>query len=199
MQEKINNPVRISFFGIGCRILVGAFNEKKWLELSRVAKKMNSELTSAIFDPSFYFYLDDPEIRSLTDFGNVHNLWGLCNSYKSVIEIQVYRKRRRKVKYNEILKPSTLFPIYNTKEHNISSELNERTLVIVEKEIGQISRFLVNPNSFSIEKLLFEISNLNIIDNQGFDLLTNLYYEDMLLSSFNGNSLICEQYALMKK
>jgi len=156
-------------------------------------------LTSAVFFPAFYSRLNNPAISSIADLGNSFKISGLLDSNHSIIQIQVYRKRRRNINFSEIIRPTTLFPIYNTNMRSIAVEIDNRMLFIVEKEIGLFFKFTVVAQSFILDKLLFEFTGLKTVAGENFDMLTNLYYEDRLLIPSNGNSLICGQYALTGK
>ncbi len=198
MTDDNIRPVKILFYGIGCRILLGSFNNEEWQDMKRVAKKLNTTLALAVFDPSFYLLLDNTKIHSIVDLGNMYHIFGLLNSYKSIIEIQVYRKRRRSIKFSEIISPTTLFPLYQANRKQVTITTGQRKLVIVEKEIGLFSKFMVRVPSFSIEKLLFEVSNIELTGYQDYNVITNLFYGHDKLISTHGNSLVCEQYALTK-
>ncbi len=199
MTNNEIHPVRISLFGTGCKIWVGKFNETEWENMNSAAGKVNMPLTSAVFFSAFYSRLNNPAISSIADLGNSFKISGLLDSNHSIIQIQVYRKRRRNINFSEIIRPTTLFPIYNTNMRSIAVEIDNRMLFIVEKEIGLFFKFTVVAQSFILDKLLFEFTGLKTVAGENFDMLTNLYYEDRLLIPSNGNSLICGQYALTGK
>ncbi len=199
MTNNVIHPVRISLFGTGCKIWVGKFNETEWEKMNSAASKVNMPLTSAVFSPAFYSQLNAPGISTVADMGNSFKTSGLLDSSHSIIQIQVYQKRRRNISFNEIIRPVTLFPVYNTDMHNIAVEIDSRMLFIVEKEIGLFFKFAVDTQSFILDKLLFEFTGLKTVVDENFNMLTNLYYENRLLMPANGNSLICGQYALTGK
>ena len=199
MTNNVIHPVRISLFGTGCKIWVGRFNEPEWENMNNAAGEVNMPLTSAVFSPDFYSRLNNHAIRSVADLGTHFKVSGLLDSNHSIIQIQVYRMRRRNINFSEIIRPTTLFPIYNTNMRNFAVEINNRTLFIVEKEIGLFFKFAVVDQSFILDKLLFEFTSLKIAAGENFDMLTSLSYDDRLLIPSNGNSLVCGQYALTGK
>ncbi len=199
MTNNEIHPVRISFFGTGCRVWVGKFNETEWENMNSAAGKVKLPLTSALFSPAFYSRLNNPAISSIADLGNSLKISGLLDSNHSIIQIQVYRKRRRNINFSEIVRPTTLFPIYNTNMRSMAVEVDNRMLFIVEKEIGLFFKFAVVAQSFILDKLLFEFTGLKTVGGEDFDMLTSLYYDGRLLIPASGNSLICGQYALSGK
>jgi hypothetical protein len=199
MTNNEIHPVRISFFGTGCRVWVGKFNETEWENMNSAAGKVKLPLTSALFSPAFYSRLNNPAISSIADLGNSLKISGLLDSNHSIIQIQVYRKRRRNINFSEIVRPTTLFPIYNMNMRSMAVEIDNRMLFIVEKEIGLFFKFAVVAQSFILDKLLFEFTGLKTVGGENFDMLTNLYYDGRLLIPASGNSLICGQYALAGK
>ena len=196
MAGNVAHPVRISLFGIGCKVWVGKFSAEEWEHLNQVAKKINMVLTSAVFTSAFYTQLDNPAIRCLADMGNFRHFSGLLNSNHSLIQIQVYRKRRRNITFSEITRPTTLFPIYNTSLQNEDIEIDKRTLFIVEKEIGLFQKYYVDVRLFTLEKLQFEFLQVKAEPDQSFKMLTNLYLKEKQLIPKEGNGLVCTQYAL---
>lgn len=192
-------PVRISFFGIGRRIMLGTFDEFEWTKLNLAAKQLKMKLTSAIFDPSFYELVNNNNFKSVYDLGNIIDLYGLINNYKSSIQVQVYRKRRRNIQFNEIINSPTLFPLYNVKTIYKNIKFKKRTILVIEEDIGQLSKYIVN-SPFSLEKLVFEITNLSVEDiNSDMQMITALNYDTFMLDPLTGNSLVTKQYALVSK
>jgi hypothetical protein len=190
-------PVRISFYGLGCKILVGRFSEIVWERLNAEAIKLNMPLKSAIFDPSFYNHLVDLRIRSLTDLGNLFKLSGLINSNHSIVEVRLFRKRKRSIRYDEIIDSNSLFPLFNTDVKNFNIDEMPRTLVVVEKEIGAINHFKLNTDAFSLEKLRFGINGLTVSNSRlNFEMLSGIHYDGVKLKPFGNDALVCGQYAI---
>jgi len=199
MTNNVIHPVRISLFGTGCKIWVGRFSEMEWEDMNNAAGSVNMPLTLAVFSPAFYSRLNNPAISSIADLGTHFKISGLLDSNHSIIQIQVYRRRRRNINFSEIIRPTTLFPVYNTNIRSIAVEINNRMLFIVEKEIGLFFKFAVVDQSFVLDKLLFEFTSLRTVAGEDFDMLTSLSYENRLLIPSSGNSLVCGQYALTGK
>ena len=157
---------------------------------------MKMALTSAVCSPDFYSQLNNPGIRTVADLGNHLKISGLLDTAHSIIQLQVYRKRRRNINLSEIIRPTTLFPIYNTETRNIAVAIVSRMLFIVEKEIGLFFKFAVVDQPFILDKLLFEFSEIKTVGGEDFNMLTSLYYEGGPLIQANGDGLVCGQYAL---
>jgi hypothetical protein len=193
-------PVRISFYGLGCKILVGRFNEAVWERLTAEASKLNMPLKSALFDPSFYNHLVDMRIRSLSDLGNLFKLSGLINSNHSVVEVRLFGKRKRSIRFDEIIDSKSLFPLFNTEVKNFNIDEKPRTLVVVEKEIGLINHFKLITDSFSLEKLSFDINGLTVSHSKlNFEILSGIQYDGVKLKAFGNDALVCGQYAVDKE
>ena len=199
MTNKGVRPVRISFYGTGCKIWIGKFNQSKWKDLNNAAEKVNMPLTAAVFSPTFYSQLNNSAISTIADLGTHFKVSGLMDSNHSIVQIQVYRKRRRNINFSEILRSTTLFPIYTMSTSRITVDINSRMLFIVEKEIGLFYKFVVADQFFILDKLAFEFTSLKTVPGEDFNLLSNLSYEDNRLIPSNGNSLVCGQYALAGK
>ena len=164
--------------------------------MNKAARKINMPLTSAVFSPDFYSQLNDPGIRTVADWGNHLKISGLLDTAHSIIQIQVYRKRRRNINLSEIIRPTTLFPVYNTNMRSIAVEIDYRMLFIVEKEIGLFLKFAVVDQPFILDKLLFNFTSLKTVDGEDFNILSSLSYENRRLVPINGSGLVCGQYAL---
>lgn len=198
LVNKDKLPLRISFFGQGCIVHVGKFDEITWNRLNAEAAKLNMPLTDAIYDPSFYKNLKDIQISTLYDLGNYINIHGFINSNHSVIEFQQYRKRKRVINYNEIISSETLFPLFNIDLKQYPIDQKPRTLIAIEQEIGLIYKFKLNVLKFSFEKVRFKVSKLkNFNPELEIEMISEIYYNNVKLESFESNSLINRQYAVI--
>lgn len=193
-------PVRISFYGLGCRIFLGRFNTAVWERLNAEAIKFNMPLKSAVFDPSFYDNLADIRIRSLSDLGNLFKLSGLINSNHSVVEVRLFGKRKRSIRFDEIIDSKSLFPLYSSSFYNYNIDEKPRTLVVVEKEIGVINHFKLITDSFSLERLSFDINELTVSQSKlNFEILSGIHYDGVKLKPFGNDALVCGQFAIDKE
>ncbi|UBM61088.1 hypothetical protein LA303_06560 [Candidatus Sulfidibacterium hydrothermale] len=196
MLNQEIHPVRIKLIGTGCRIWAGKFDEAGWNDLHIAAEKIKMPLTSAVFFPAFYSRLENPALNSLADLGNYFKTAGLLLTNHSIIEIQVYRKRRRTIFLSEIVKPVTLFPVYNTVWRTVSLEPDRRMLFVVEKETGIFLKYRVFSPTFVLDNLFFELTDVKTKFGENFFMLNNLYYANQPLIPLSGNGLVCGQYAL---
>jgi len=191
------NIVKLSLVGFGCRILRGVFDNLEWSELNSVARKLNSKLELAIFDPSFYTILQKKGIKSYYDLSNSFKIYGLSNSYQSLIQIQVYRRRRRTFSFNDLHNSQTLFPTFNSNNDEISFPQSNRSIIIVKKDIGAVSHYKFEAPGFTLDKLLLETATINIGKDFNYEILYQIRYDDKILMPKSGKPLIREQFSLV--
>ncbi len=186
------DSIKITFFGIGCCIIKGKYEEETWIRFRNGAKTIKYSLEDAFFENTFYKELK--EYNNWTDLGNVFNVSGLLNNYQSVIEIKINNKKKAKILFQELLNDEFLFPLYQT----IISEENEKgNLTIVEKEIGTIATYKLETDNFSLDKLQFTLKVVRVTEELKYIVLTKIEYNRKELTSKKSDTLVRERFALL--
>ncbi len=154
-------------------------------------------LEEAFFDTSFFEVLQIPEYNEWRDLGNLTQISGLTDSYQSIIEIRVNNRKKRTILFKDFFNENVLFPLYQTQSFQLDfSDLNENHLTLVEKEIGTVAAYEFESNQFSLEKLLFSISILNVRE-MSFVILSKIEYDDTELFITKSDALVKERYAIL--
>ena len=94
--------IKITFFGIGCCIIKGQFDELIWQRFRESAKTIKYPLEDAFFEKSFFKTIKINEYKKWYDLGNAFRVSGLLNSYQSFIEIKINNKRKAKISFQEL-------------------------------------------------------------------------------------------------
>lgn len=192
------DKVKITFFGIGCRIAIGKFCDADWQKFHEAAKIFACPLNEALFDSAYFLELSDTKYKHWYDLGNSLKLFGLINSYQSSIEIRINGKKQRKILFSDLIGDSLLFPLYKTTVSEPQSfQQSEGNLIIVEKEIGTIANYLFETENFLIDNLNFPIQSVNIRKDLKYTIINNLNYSGKELVSRKSDTLIKERFALL--
>ena len=160
----------------------------------KIADRMKMDLTEALLDIMFFFYLDDPLYQNLQDCYQT-TLSGLLNSPKGQIEVWLNRKKIAKIKTHEICEVITLFPLFHKKEILLEDIFEANQIYIEEKEIGMIGEFKLKIGEFSINKLIFHIAKTK----EGLQVIYKLTYADEELIFNKKDSLLQRQICYEKK
>jgi len=190
--------IKINLFGIGCRVIKGEFEEGIWKRFHATARAIKTPLDEAIFDTSFYESLKMEEYKSLADLGNVFQYNGLMNDAKSLIEIRINNRKKRNIRTNELFNESVLFPVFRTTVCKVeNAPLLPNSLLAVEKEMGTITSYKFETGNFSLDKLSFAITTLNINKPGDCVLLTKIEYDGMVLTATPSDTLVTERYCYL--
>lgn len=192
------DKIKIIFIGIGCRIAKGQFNETLWKKFGEVANIVECPLNEAFFDSSFFDVLNIKEYKLGYDLGNLLQISGLIDSYQSIIEIRVNNRKKRKIHFKELFNEDVLFPLCQTIFSKADySAFKENCLTLVEKEIGTIAVYEFESHKFSLDKLLFSLTALNVQNEMKFMVLSKLEYEGTELLIIKSDTLVKERYAIL--
>lgn len=134
MKIKVN----INGFGINYFVL----KPETWFTaaLQNFAKKNNILPSVAIFDLSFFEFLNQPGICNYADLAFIKSFSGLYLSKPGSIEIRNGRQIISKLKVHEILSPK-IFDTYLYTSQNIDLNTFADCIVIKEETVGLISSF----------------------------------------------------------
>lgn len=192
------DKVKITFFGVGCKIAIGKFSTEELGNFHKAAKIFAVPLSEAIFDSAYFLELADRKYKSWYDLGNELKLFGLLNSYQSSIEIRINGKKQRKILSGDLSGDNLLFPLYQTKASEQQSfQQSEGNLIIVEKEIGTVANCLFETENFLIDNLNFSIQSVNIRKDLKYTIINNLNYSGKELVSRKSDTLVKERFALL--
>lgn len=192
------NPIKISLIGIGCLIIKGVFSDDEWDKLHFASKQMKTSLSEAVFDPSFYTILNLKGVKCYYDLGNAFKMYGLLNHYKSIIQLQAYRKRRRTIPFSELIAQNALFPLYQTSIEHVILENQKNSITMIEKDIGTTCHYKIEADGFDLSELVFQINKTTIGEKLSIEVLDKLSYKNNILTALQGTSLIQSQYAIIK-
>lgn len=196
MKNQLDK-ITINFFGIGCSIINGQFDNKTWEKFRNSALLVHSRLNEAFFDKSFFKNLEIGGYNSLLDLGNNFQIFGLLDSYQSIIEIKINGRKKKKILMAELLDEYYLFPLYQKVNHSIDCSENEHgSLTIVEKEIGTIAKYKFDTVNFLLEKLQFTLNTINVRSDLKFIVLSKIEYAGKELISLKSDTLIKERFVL---
>ncbi len=190
------NPLKISLVGIGCLIIKGVFSDEDWDKLLFASKQIKASLNNAVFDPSFYGTLNIQGIHSHYDLGNVFETYGLLNHYQSMIQVQAYRKRRRTIKFDDLMAQNTLFPLYMHDIKNITLTNKKNSITIIEKDIGIVCHYRIQRAGFEFNELNFHFKRIIMGNSISYEILESLAYKNKFLPKQKGESLIIAQSAI---
>lgn len=192
------DKVKITFFGIGCKIAIGKFCTEDWEKFHKAAKIFAAPLSDAIFDSAYFLELDNPKYKTWFDLGNALKLFGLLNSYQSSIEIRINGRKQRKILWSDLSGDNLLFPLYQTSLASpLNFEENEGILIIVEKEIGTVANYNFETEDFLIDNLQFCFKSITIRKDFEYGLLTSINYLGKELVKKKSDTLVKERFVLI--
>ena len=198
-METLPEHVRIVFFGIGCSIIKGAFDEQEWNLLNQSSWSLKSNLDTAVFHPSFFETLKSGRFKSRRDLGTMFQISGLLLDDQSEIEIRIGNRKKKKIPFRELMNVNLLFPLYQTdmQKINVASTTEMKKLEIIEKEIGTVASFKFPCSNFSMDKLVFTIADVSISSGENFTLLSQLSYDGKTLPGNRPDTVVRGQFAVL--
>lgn len=105
---------------------------------------------------------------------------GLIIEDRNLIEFRMKGRRRRRIFAIELLpSPLLLFPIYNVSTKSMNFE-NHKSL-IVETEVGLISKYILKEEKLNLDQITFEITEFSV-RNEVYSLVTIRYNNKKLVS-----------------
>jgi len=194
-----NSKVLVKLYGESFKI--HRVNIKKYLYdinvFYDIARQLEEPLELALLNIHFFKLLNDqydtPGLHSMQDFVD-KTFGGLINNSKARIEIRNGRKILQKFSLDELFNPKTLLPLFNVEKRILSLKLNNN-LFLIEKEVGLIDAYELEIEYFDIYKLKFNICDVHY-NNENYQLLLELSYNEKKLQSKNSDSLITHQHCV---
>ncbi|MDQ8004820.1 MAG: hypothetical protein REI64_08485 [Pedobacter sp.] len=118
---------------------------------------------------------------------------GLLNTYKNQIEVWFGGKKILKLKMPNLNANNLLFPLYKCEVNEFSLSFLQPAFYNQRAEIGLIACYEISLESFNIDDLIFQISNL-----ENKMLLTGIKYKDCVLFSLKTDTLIVQNFYFRK-
>ena len=158
MQNNFNDTISIRLIGVGCHVVKCIIEESLWNTICACAKKLKLPMDQVFFDSEFYSLLDNPSLVTWQNFNNFQDISGLLENHRSQIEIRLNKKPRNKILFNELNNIGLLFPLYKIESIAIDMNTENRSVTIIEQDIGTTAFYKFNCQKFDIDNLRFRIA-----------------------------------------
>lgn len=149
--------ITLKLFGEGCHIHFLESSERSIRIYKSIATKLKLPLREALLDAFFFHYLNT-DIKSIDDL-IIDSFEGLLPINPLKIEIWFNRRKVAKIPFDELLNPTTLFPLYNIKKLNPSNSFFDKGIYLKEMVTGCIGVYRFDSSSFDINKVTFTLLN----------------------------------------
>lgn len=167
-----------------------------FIRFQEIAMEMGEPLEDALLNINFFRYLKNTKIQSVNDFKQ-SSFGGLIKNSKSQVEIWMGRRRVLKLGLDNLFHQQTLFPLYHTQFNRIKTNLKPG-LYLEEKEIGNIGIFEIKTDTFKIDDLNFQLSEI-AFTGLGYHLLTEINYKEHNLQLLKSDTLLQYQRCFFQK
>lgn len=195
MKEGEQDTVIINLFGTGCQVFKIQPTPLLLEKLKATSQKLNTTLEHAIFDADFFKELDNNEYKSISDLSETI-IHGLLEDHKSHIEIRIKGRKKRMISVTELINQESLLPLYNI-EIKAGFENLKDALIIIEKEIGLVSCFKIETEKLDLDKMKFEIFELDT-GIEKLRILCGLQYDGKSLITKSSDTLVTANYSILK-
>ncbi len=116
---------------------------------------------------------------------------GLIIEDRNLIEFRMKGRRRRRIFATELLpSPLLLFPIYNVSTKSVNFENQS---LIVETEVGLISKYILKEEKLNLDQITFEITEFSI-RNEVYSLVSSIRYNRKKLVSITSDTVLTGRY-----
>lgn len=187
--------IKIKVYGESLKIHRIGFKGRDLPRFKTVIKNMNEPLEYLLLDAFFYKNLGISEIQSIQDL-ICHSAGGLINNHKAQIEIWSGRKRLNTFKLEELIRHTTLFPLYKVEVIQMDVTTIKKGVFYEEKEIGMVGIYEIPIDNFHIDLLQFYILT---IENSKVELLDSINYENKKLIQIKSDTLVTYQCCFEQK
>ena len=188
--------LRVKLFGESLKIHKLKIDIDMMPTFIQVAKTIKLPFSEALLDIYFFRVLNMKKFQSLNDLIGF-TFSGLINNYRNQVEITYGRKRLVKFNIDELFKPTTLFPIYNTEVNFVNMNKLSRGIYIEEKEIGLIGTYDIVVEKFQMDLLNFHLVKIELL-NENLELLHIISYNEQVLQSIKSDVLLRCQRCFIK-
>lgn len=189
------DTVSIRFIGIGCHIVKSEVEEILWNKIMVCAETLKLPVKQAFFDSDFYSLLNNPAYASWHNFNNIQDTSGLLESHRSQVEIRLNKKPRKKIVFSDLNNAGLLFPLYNVDTIAIDLNTKNRSVTIVEQDIGTTAFYQFNCHKFSIDNLRFQICSVKTTNNIAYSILSGISYDGFELKPYKSDTLVTSIHA----
>ena len=191
MEKKL----RIKLYGESYKIHKTKIDSKMLPMFEDAAHKLKEPLHSAILNIDFFRVLNINKYKVLDDIIE-YTFSGLINNYRNQVEISLGRKRIAKFNIDELFRPYTLFPLYNTQVDIFDRDNLSTGMYIEEKEIGLIGTYEIIIENLKMDLLKFYLSRISF-SNENYELLNVIRYDGRILPLIKSDSLLRWQYCFL--
>ena len=192
-----DDTVYIRLIGIGCHIVKCTLEEDIWNKIKACAKELKLPIGQAFFDSEFYSLLNTPAYSSWQDFNNFQDISGLLESHRSQVEIRLNKKPRKKIVFNDLNNTGLLFPLYNVESVSINMDTKNRSVTIIEQDVGTTAFYKFHCKEFEIDKMSFRISKVKTENNATYSILSGIFYNGLILTPYKSDALVTSIHAVV--
>ncbi|MCE2711402.1 MAG: hypothetical protein LW688_02560 [Cryomorphaceae bacterium] len=149
--------ITISCFGQGLRCWTCDLEEHTYHSLEKIRSSLDCTYESLLFNLDFLKKLGFSSWDQLAT-KEVERYFFIDRTNR--IELKRDKKSIAKFKSNELLPENTLFPLYQSKFRELSTdapESNKKRIVLYQLETGMFFKFKLETPDFKIEELCFEL------------------------------------------
>ena len=192
----MEKPLRIKLFGESLKIHKLKIETDLMPIFVNTANKVKLPLTESLLDIDFFRILNIKEFQCLNDLIG-YTFSGLINNHKNQVEITYGRKRIAKFNIDELLNPTTLFPLYKTQVNRINLNNLSAGIYIEEREIGLIGTHEVIIEELQIDLLNFYLTKIELM-NENLEVLNIMTYKEQLIPCVKSDALLRYQRCFLK-
>ena len=183
--------LRVKLYGNSVKIYRLKIGSKDYHKFREVANKLRLPISEALLTLDFYRLLKLDGFKSIEDIKG-YSIGGLLNNNQNTIEITFGRKRVEKFVMEDLFRPSTLFPLYNTKMASVVYSGQDSCIYLLEKEVGLVGIYEMTLEEFDIANIQFHLIKLTI-QNVGYELLNKITYNKLNLKLIKEDLLLTYQ------
>jgi len=159
----------------------------------KTADKLDEPLSTALLNVNYYKLLPIDKYTCIDDL-IFFSIGGLIHNSKARIEIKRGGKFLAKFNLVELFNPQTLFPLFNTSVYNLNPNLKTPSYLL-EKQVGMIGVYNIDTAEFDINKLHFQLINMNYL-NEKYQIMTIIRYDEKVLKTVKSDSLITYRHCV---
>ena len=149
--------ITLKLFGEGCHIHYLESSEPSIKIYKSITAKVRLPLKEALLD-AYFFYLLKTDVESIDNL-IIDSFDGLLPIFPVKIEVWFNRKKVAKISFNELLNPTTLFPLYNVENLNAPIIFFDKGIYLKEIVTGCIGIYKLDSSTFDINKVTFTLLN----------------------------------------